>query len=92
MRDRALTVTGRHSHGRTGPSYGRSVSSQRPAYTQPITGLTAPDPVLGNRHAVGDAHLHGDDDSICPRCLTWIDGRDFVRRNALGLLQHEHCG
>jgi hypothetical protein len=38
-----------------------------------------------------DSHLHGDDDSICPRCLTWIDERDFVRRTAYGLLQHEVC-
>lgn len=68
------------------------MTSRRPSHTERIAGLTAPDPMIGARHAVGDAHLHGDDDSICPRCLTWIDGRDFVRRNALGLLQHEQCG
>lgn len=48
--------------------------------------LETEDPVL-----LIDSHLHGDDDSICPRCLTWIDERDFVRRTAYGLLQHEVC-
>ena len=38
-----------------------------------------------------DRHLHTDDDAICPRCLRWIDGRDFVRQTAFGPLQHEVC-
>lgn len=38
-----------------------------------------------------DASLHVDADAICPRCLAWIDPRDYVRRNGYGLLQHESC-
>ena len=38
-----------------------------------------------------DSHLHSDDDAICPRCLQWIEERDYVRRTAFGLLQHEVC-
>jgi hypothetical protein len=38
-----------------------------------------------------DCHLHSDDDAICPRCLTWIEERDFVRQTAYGLMQHEVC-
>ena len=38
-----------------------------------------------------DCHLHSDDDAICPRCLSWIGARDFVRQTAYGLLQHEVC-
>lgn len=38
-----------------------------------------------------DSHLHGDADAICPRCLTWIGERDYVRQTAYGLLQHEVC-
>lgn len=38
-----------------------------------------------------DSHLHGEDDSICPRCLTWIEERQYVRLTAYGLLQHEVC-
>jgi hypothetical protein len=38
-----------------------------------------------------DGHLHGDADAICPRCLRWIDPREFVRQTAFGLLQHEVC-
>ncbi|MFZ0324125.1 MAG: hypothetical protein WAN48_08355 [Actinomycetes bacterium] len=38
-----------------------------------------------------DASLHVDSDEICPRCLSWIDSADFVRRTGYGLLQHETC-
>lgn len=38
-----------------------------------------------------DGHLHGELDAVCPRCLRWIDERDFVRRTAYGPLQHEVC-
>ena len=38
-----------------------------------------------------DRHLHSEDDAICPRCLTWIQERDFVRQTAYGLMQHEVC-
>ena len=38
-----------------------------------------------------DCHLHSDDDAICPRCLGWIEERDYVRQTAYGLLQHEAC-
>lgn len=43
--------------------------------------------------AVGlrDGHLHGELDAVCPRCLRWIEERDFVRRTAFGPLQHEVC-
>lgn len=42
-------------------------------------------------YAVGDGHLHGELDAVCPRCLQWIEERDFVRRTAYGPLQHEVC-
>lgn len=53
--------------------------------------LVAPD--RDGDEAVGrlDSHLHGDADAICPRCLRWIDARDFVRATAFGPLQHEVC-
>ncbi|MCW2673913.1 MAG: hypothetical protein JWP14_2502 [Frankiales bacterium] len=38
-----------------------------------------------------DSHLHTEDDAICPRCLTWIEERDYVRQTVYGLLQHEVC-
>jgi hypothetical protein len=40
---------------------------------------------------VADGHLHGEYDAVCPRCLRWIEERDFVRRTAYGPLQHEVC-
>lgn len=40
---------------------------------------------------VPDGHLHGDCDAICPRCMRWIEERDYVRRTAYGPLQHEVC-
>jgi hypothetical protein len=47
--------------------------------------------VSGEAHLLVDSHLHSDDDAICPRCLLWIEERDFVRRTGFGLLQHEVC-
>ena len=38
-----------------------------------------------------DGHLHGELDAVCPRCLRWIEERDFVRRTAYGPMQHEVC-
>jgi len=40
---------------------------------------------------LGDSALHVDADAICPRCLTWIQPDDFVRLNAIDLVQHESC-
>ena len=54
-------------------------------------GLAKPDPLSGEVHSVTDGHLHSDDDSICPRCMTWIEERHYVRRTGYGLLQHEVC-
>ena len=56
-----------------------------------VVGLSRPDPTAGEPVPLTDRHLHSDEDSICPRCLTWIDERDFVRRTSFGLLQHEVC-
>lgn len=39
----------------------------------------------------GDNALHVDADAICPRCLTWIQPADYVRQNAMDLVQHETC-
>ena len=54
-------------------------------------GLTRPDPESGEHFVLADGHLHAEDDAICPRCLTWIEERDFVRRTGYGVLQHEVC-
>lgn len=54
-------------------------------------GLSRPDPDGGEVYVLADGHLHSDTDAICPRCLTWIEERDYVRRTAYGLLQHEVC-
>lgn len=40
---------------------------------------------------VPDGHLHPRTDAVCPRCLTWIEEREFVRQTAYGPLQHEVC-
>ena len=40
---------------------------------------------------VPDGHLHGELDAVCPRCLRWIEDREYVRRTAYGPLQHEVC-
>ncbi|MGB8651854.1 MAG: hypothetical protein WCD35_14460 [Mycobacteriales bacterium] len=54
-------------------------------------GLVRPDPDAGDGSALLDAHLHGGEDAVCPRCLGWIEERQFVRRTAYGPLQHEVC-
>ncbi len=38
-----------------------------------------------------DGHLRGESDDVCPRCLRWIDPREYVRQTAFGPLQHEVC-
>ena len=39
-----------------------------------------------------DEHeLHVDADAVCPRCLSWIEPGDYVRRTAYGPYQHESC-
>ena len=40
---------------------------------------------------VVDASLHVETDAICPDCLQWINGWDYVRRNAFDLIEHEVC-
>lgn len=35
--------------------------------------------------------MHADTDGICPRCLTWLEPDDIVRRTGFGPLQHETC-
>jgi len=40
---------------------------------------------------VVDASFHVDTEAICPDCLGWINPWDFVRRNALDILEHEVC-
>ena len=65
------------------------MASRRPT---PIDRLS----VLGLERPAGgadvvDGHLHSDSDEICPRCLAWIDSRDYVRRTGFGVLQHEVC-
>ena len=54
-------------------------------------GLVRPDLETEAAILLVDSHLHSEDDAICPRCLTWIGERDFVRQTAYGLLQHEVC-
>ena len=54
-------------------------------------GLNRPDPDTEEAVVLVDPHLHGDEDAICPRCMTWIEERHFVRRTVYGLLQHEVC-
>ncbi len=56
-----------------------------------VVGLTRPYPAGGDVHVLSDGHLHGEVDQVCPRCLAWIEGRDYVRRTAYGVLQHEAC-
>ena len=91
MPDRDRTVVARWSSPVGARSYGRSMASrQSPVDRLASLGLDRPEPGAEDGHVV-DSHLHGDDDSICPRCLQWIDGRDYVRRTGYGLLQHEVC-
>ena len=56
-----------------------------------VIGLGHGDAELTAEFVLRDGHLHGELDAICPRCLTWIEERDFVRRTAYGPLQHEVC-
>jgi hypothetical protein len=41
--------------------------------------------------AADDHELHVDADAVCPRCLSWIEPGDYVRRTAYGPYQHESC-
>lgn len=54
-------------------------------------GMSKPSRADGFGRPVPDGHLHSETDAICPRCLTWIEERDYVRQTAYGLLQHEVC-
>lgn len=54
-------------------------------------GLDASDAEAVRGRQVPDGHLRAGDDAICPRCLSWIAERDFVRQTAYGPLQHEVC-
>jgi hypothetical protein len=54
-------------------------------------GLDRPDPDTPEALVRYDNHLHSAGDEICPRCLTWIEERDFVRQTAFGPKQHEVC-
>lgn len=71
------------------PIYRPGMASRRPSLADRLAGLGLERPV-GGREVV-DGHLHADGDEICPRCLGWIHGRDYVRRTGFGLLQHEVC-
>jgi hypothetical protein len=61
---------------------------------------TGHDPIIGV-HAVidakpaggvvGDGFLHAEQEAICPRCLSWITPRHYLRRNRYGLLEHDAC-
>jgi len=68
--------------------------STRRTYLDAIinVGLCRPDADAGeDSRRLTDGHLHSDADEICPRCLSWIERRDYVRRTAYGVLQHELC-
>ena len=69
------------------------MGSRRPTYLDRLAGagLFRPDLETEASILLVDCHLHSEDDAICPRCLTWIDEREFVRQTAYGLLQHEVC-
>jgi hypothetical protein len=54
-------------------------------------GLSKPTPSEVDLRVISDGHLHSECDAICPRCLTWIEERDYVRQTAFGVLQHEVC-
>jgi hypothetical protein len=54
-------------------------------------GLDAPAPDSAAATLLVDSHLHSERDAVCPRCLRWIEERDFVRQTAYGPLQHEVC-
>lgn len=42
-------------------------------------------------YEVVDASLHDDGDGICPDCLQWISPDEYLRRNVVGILEHEVC-
>lgn len=65
------------------------MATRRPSPIDRLSALGLERPAEGTD--VVDGHLHGAGDEICPRCLGWIDGRDYVRRTGFGLLQHEVC-
>ena len=50
-------------------------------------------PVSGppRRSRALEHELHVDADAVCPRCMSWIEPGDFVRRTAFGPHQHESC-
>lgn len=54
-------------------------------------GLEKADAQVMGAYPTPDRHLHGELDAVCPRCMRWIEERDFVRRTAYGPLQHEVC-
>lgn len=62
-----------------------------PWETREGVGLDAADSDAVAAFQVPDGHLHPGADAVCPRCLTWIEERDYVRRTAYGPLQHEVC-
>jgi hypothetical protein len=55
-----------------------------------VVGATS-HPVAPYGHDFAANDLHVDEDTICPRCLTWIAPEDIVRRTAFGPAQHEAC-
>jgi hypothetical protein len=86
-------VTAAASRAELQPSYGREVD---PSWSPPISRLVAAAMTLPasdgkEGRPVVDGHLRGRQDAVCPRCLEWIDEREYVRRTAYGPLQHEAC-
>jgi hypothetical protein len=67
------------------------VASRRTSPVDRLAGIGLDRPDSDELTVRGDNHLHSDTDAICPRCLQWVEERDFVRRTAFGLLQHEVC-
>jgi hypothetical protein len=61
------------------------------SYARATVGLYHADSDATRAFVVADGHLHGELDAVCPRCLQWIEERDYVRRTAYGPLQHEVC-
>jgi len=49
----------------------------------------APAASYGHDYAANDLTLT--EESVCPRCLQWIQPGDIVRRTAFGPAQHEAC-
>ena len=54
-------------------------------------GLDAADAEAVRAFVLQDGHLRPEGDAVCPRCLGWIQERDFVRQTAYGPFQHEVC-